>query len=282
MESVALEVSVEGVQGLQLENDAGALQSGKPVPVFGSTPVTGSSLYIGHFELFCKDIETASVTFGWLDKPRVFPDHYCGYPEEPNEADFTIDVEALDTRELDRWIRLGTGVSLLPLHHPIRLAEEYATLDVLSGGRLEYGVGRGFLRYALDVFGIDESESPGRYREAAEIILAAWTAEGPFSYRGEFFDVVDYEFFPKPLQQPHPPIYASAVLTPESFVWTAEKGLHLATACFVPDKEGVQAGIALYRKTLEAAGHDPASRDVADNVRNWPKAAPKNSWFLPI
>jgi alkanesulfonate monooxygenase SsuD/methylene tetrahydromethanopterin reductase-like flavin-dependent oxidoreductase (luciferase family) len=162
-----------------------------------------------------------------------------------------------------RRIRLGTGVSLLPLHHPLRLAEEYATLDVLSGGRLEYGIGRGFLRYALDVFGIDESESPARYREAAEIIVAAWTAKGPISYRGEFSDVVDYEFFPAPLQKPHPPIYASAVLTPESYVWTAEKGFHLATACFVPNKEGVREGIALYRETLEAAGHDPASRDVA-------------------
>jgi alkanesulfonate monooxygenase SsuD/methylene tetrahydromethanopterin reductase-like flavin-dependent oxidoreductase (luciferase family) len=162
-----------------------------------------------------------------------------------------------------RRIRLGTGVSLLPLHHALRLAEEYATLDVLSGGRLEYGIGRGFLRYALDVFGIDESESPARYREAAEIIVAAWTAKGPISYRGEFSDVVDYEFFPAPLQKPHPPIYASAVLTPESYVWTAEKGFHLATACFVPNKEGVREGIALYRETLEAAGHDPASRDVA-------------------
>ncbi len=160
-------------------------------------------------------------------------------------------------------IRLGTGVSLLPIHHPIRLAEEYATLDVLSGGRLEYGVGRGFLRYALDVFGIDEDESHARYHEAAEIIRRAWTSKGPFSHEGRFWKLEDYEFFPPPLQSPHPPIYASAVLTPESYVWTARMGFHLATACFVPNREGIRDGIALYRKTLQETGVEPATREVA-------------------
>jgi alkanesulfonate monooxygenase SsuD/methylene tetrahydromethanopterin reductase-like flavin-dependent oxidoreductase (luciferase family) len=160
-------------------------------------------------------------------------------------------------------IRLGTGVSLLPIHNPIRLAEEYATLDVLSGGRLEYGVGRGFLRYALDLFGIDEDESHERYREALQIIRRAWTHEKPFSFEGRFWDLKDYQFFPPPLQKPHPPIYASATLTPESFVWTAEMGLHLATACFVPRKEGVRDGIRLYRRTLEESGRDVRELEVA-------------------
>lgn len=159
-------------------------------------------------------------------------------------------------------IRLGTGVSLLPVHHPIRLAEEYATLDVLSGGRFEYGIGRGFLRYALDLFGIDEDESHDRYHEAAALIVEAWTRKEPFSFDGRFWSLSDYEFFPKPLQQPHPPIYASAVLTPESYVWTAEMGFNLATACFVPNREGIRAGVELYRKTLEQRGLDPASRSV--------------------
>lgn len=160
-------------------------------------------------------------------------------------------------------IRLGTGVSVLPIHNPIRLAEEYATLDVLSGGRLEYGVGRGFLRYALDLFGVEEDESTGRYREALEIILRAWSEKGLISHQGEFWSFEDYQFFPPPLQEPHPPIYASATRTPESFKWTASKGLHLATACFVPDKASVRDGIRLYRQTLEDSGHDPQAFDVA-------------------
>ena len=99
-------------------------------------------------------------------------------------------------------IRLGTGVSLLPIHHPVRLAEEYATLDVLSGGRLEYGVGRGFLRYALDLFGIDEDESHERYREALTLLLRAWSHREPFSFEGKFWSLEDYQFFPPPAQQP--------------------------------------------------------------------------------
>lgn len=160
-------------------------------------------------------------------------------------------------------IRLGTGVSLLPIHNPIRLAEEYATLDVLSGGRLEYGVGRGFLRYALDLFGVEEDESHERYREALQLILRAWTSREPFSFEGRFWNVSDYQFFPPPIQAPHPPIYASATLTPESFVWTANHGFNLATACFVPNKQGVRSGIELYRKTLEESGRDPRSLEVA-------------------
>jgi len=160
-------------------------------------------------------------------------------------------------------IRLGTGVSLLPIHNPIRLAEEYATLDNLSGGRLEYGVGRGFLRYALDLFGIEEGESTERYREALEIILKAWTSPAPFDHHGKFWQLEDYQFFPPPLQQPHPPVFASATLTPESFEWTAQRGLHLATACFVPNKQGVRDGIQLYRETLEDSGLDATGLDVA-------------------
>ena len=89
-------------------------------------------------------------------------------------------------------IRLGTGVSLLPIHNPIRLAEEYATLDILSGGRLEYGVGRGFLRYALDLFGVEEDESHERYREALELILKAWTSRESFDFEGRFWNCLLY------------------------------------------------------------------------------------------
>lgn len=183
--------------------------------------------------------------------------HYCAYSFGAPA------VLATAAAARTRRIRLGTGVSLLPIHHPIRLAEEYATLDLLSGGRLEYGVGRGFLRYALDLFGIDEDESTERYREALDLILRAWTSRAPFSFEGRFWNVRDYAFFPPPRQQPHPPIYASATLTPESFVWTAERGFHLATACFVPNKQGVKTGIELYREMLEQSGHDPATREVA-------------------
>ncbi len=86
--------------------------------------------------------------------------HYSGY------SFGSPSVIAMAAAARTRRIRLGTGVSLIPLHHPIRLAEEYAMLDVLSGGRL----GRGFLKYSHDVFGIDEHENHERYREGTDFI----------------------------------------------------------------------------------------------------------------
>lgn len=126
--------------------------------------------------------------------------HYSGY------SFGSPPVIAMAAAGRTKKIRLGTGVSLIPLNHPIRLAEEYAMLDVLSGGRLEYGIGRGFLKYSHLIFGIDEDENHARYHEGTDIIVKAWTSQGPFSYDGDFWKLQDYTFFPKPLQQPHPPV----------------------------------------------------------------------------
>src|SRR3984893_10439444 len=106
--------------------------------------------------------------------------HYSGY------SFGAPSVIAMAAAARTRRIRLGTGVSLIPLHHPLRLAEEYAMLDVLSGGRLEYGIGRGFLNYAYDLMGVERSESFDRFREGTDLIIAAWTATKPFSFQGKF------------------------------------------------------------------------------------------------
>jgi alkanesulfonate monooxygenase SsuD/methylene tetrahydromethanopterin reductase-like flavin-dependent oxidoreductase (luciferase family) len=163
-----------------------------------------------------------------------------------------------------RRLRLGTGVSLVPLHHPLRLAEEYAMLDVLSNGRLEYGIGRGFLNYAYQIMGVDRAQSFERFREGTDLIIKAWTASGPFSFEGKFWQLEDYRlFFPTPVQKPHPPIYASGTMSQESYLYAGTRGLHLCTAFFIPDKEAVRSNIALYRKTLAEHGYDPSQRDVA-------------------
>jgi alkanesulfonate monooxygenase SsuD/methylene tetrahydromethanopterin reductase-like flavin-dependent oxidoreductase (luciferase family) len=183
--------------------------------------------------------------------------HYSGY-SFGNPA-----MIALAAASRTKRLRLGTGVSLIPLHHPLRLAEEYAMLDVLSGGRLEYGVGRGFLSYAYDLFNINLAESHERYHEGIELIIKAWTAAGPFSFDGGFWKLRDYEFFPKPVQKPHPPIFAAGAGTPTSFIWAGQKGLDLCTALFAPDKSLLTNGLNSYRETLAANGYDPALRTVA-------------------
>ena len=161
-------------------------------------------------------------------------------------------------------IRLGTGVSLIPLNNPIRLAEEYAMLDVISGGRLEYAIGRGVLKYDYDIMGLDESESYARFREGTDLILKAWTAAGPFSHEGRFWKLTDYSLFPPPVQKPHPPIFSSAAVSPESYAWAGAMGFNLCATFFfpIPPSEMLH-NIELYRGALVGHGFDPHDRIIS-------------------
>lgn len=102
-------------------------------------------------------------------------------------------------------IRVGLGVLLLPLGNPIRIAEEIATLDHISRGRLDLGIGRGTFPEHHDAFLSPYPESRGRFEEYLEIILKAWSTE-QFSFEGEHYRCYDLSVRPKPYQQPHPPI----------------------------------------------------------------------------
>jgi len=124
-----------------------------------------------------------------------------------------------------RRIRIGTAVTLLPLHHPLSCAEQAATADILSGGRLEFGVGRGSIPSQFHGFRVAVSENRARFDEALEIIRRAWTRER-FSYRGRFYQVEDVAVVPRPLQRPHPPIRV-AVHTAESFAHIGDLGLSI-------------------------------------------------------
>ena len=94
-------------------------------------------------------------------------------------------------------------MTLLPLTNPVKTAEEYAMLDVLSGGQFDFGVGRGILRDEYDLFGINANESQGRYHEALDVILQAWTQD-EVTFNGKHFKVDRVKTLPKPVQQPHP------------------------------------------------------------------------------
>src|SRR5262249_17353037 len=112
-----------------------------------------------------------------------------------------------------RRIRIGTAVTLLPLHHPLSCAEQAATADLLSGGRLELGVGGGSTPPQSHGSRVPTADTRARFDEALAIIRLAWTRER-FSYHGRFHDVDDLAVVPKPLQRPHPPIRVG-VHTPE-------------------------------------------------------------------
>src|SRR3989475_10419692 len=150
-------------------------------------------------------------------------------------------------------IRVGTAVTLLPLHHPLACAEQAATADVLSGGRLEFGVGRGSIPSQFHGFRVPVAENRARFDEALEIIRLAWTQER-FSYRGEFYQVEDLAVVPRPVQQPHPPSRV-AVHTAASFAHIDDLGLPIYSGTTTTPLPQLREYMAIYREHLAAAGH---------------------------
>ena len=134
----------------------------------------------------------------------------------------SINVMATHVAARTRHLRIGMAVSLAAFYHPLRLAEEVAMIDVLSGGRVNWGAGRGFDRLEFDTFGVPVEESSDRFRECVEIVLAAWRQE-QVSYQGRFWSYEGIEVLPKPLQSPHPPVWLAAS-SPDSIRRAAEKG----------------------------------------------------------
>jgi len=119
-------------------------------------------------------------------------------------------------------LRIGMAVSLAPFYNPLRLAEEVALLDVLSGGRVNWGAGRGFERSEFAAFGIPGEESAPRFHETVDIVLKAWTNQ-LLTYEGRFYKYDGVEVLPKPLQTPHPPVWVAASSLP-AIEWAASQG----------------------------------------------------------
>ncbi|OZM77104.1 LLM class flavin-dependent oxidoreductase [Pseudonocardia sp. MH-G8] len=106
-------------------------------------------------------------------------------------------------------VRLGTAVSVLPLHHPLRFAEAAATADQLSGGRIDLGIGRGYQPGEFRGFGVDIAEKNAMFDEALEVLRLVWSADGPASHSGTYFSFEDAAPQPRPFQQPHPPLWVA-------------------------------------------------------------------------
>jgi alkanesulfonate monooxygenase SsuD/methylene tetrahydromethanopterin reductase-like flavin-dependent oxidoreductase (luciferase family) len=158
-----------------------------------------------------------------------------------------------------RRLRIGTAVSLAAFYHPLRLAEEVALLDVLSGGRVNWGAGRGFAAIEFAAFGVPAAESASRFREAVDIVLRAWTEER-LTYEGEHFRFTDIEVLPKPAQRPHPPVWMAA--TSESAIeWAASQGHSILMD---PHSSLRDLGVKrrLYAERLAAGGFSAAGRDI--------------------
>ena len=123
-------------------------------------------------------------------------------------------------------IRLGTAVVVLPWHNPALLAEQVATLDVLSGGRVELGVGRGYRKAEFDAFCVPMDEAWERFDECLDFLVQAWSRDGRFSFEGKYWRYKDVVVEPAPMQRPHPPIWMAAG-SPESIERVAENNYNL-------------------------------------------------------
>jgi alkanesulfonate monooxygenase SsuD/methylene tetrahydromethanopterin reductase-like flavin-dependent oxidoreductase (luciferase family) len=123
-------------------------------------------------------------------------------------------------------LRLGPLVMLLNFYHPLRAFEEIAMLDQISGGRVEFGIGRGGSPVELGFFGVEAAEAQGRYLESTDVVVQAM-AGGTLNYHGRYFDLQDVPISLSPVQLPHPPLWVGA-MQPETAMWAAEHDVNIA------------------------------------------------------
>lgn len=154
-------------------------------------------------------------------------------------------------------IRLGTAVTLLPLHNPVKMAEDAATLDVLSNGRLEFGVGRGATPVYFAGYNVPQEESRERFEESLEVILRGWTSER-LSYQGKYFRVRDVRLTPQPVQKPYPPIRIAAN-SPDTFAIAGQLGLPIFASPLINPPDKLREYLGVHRNTLKGGG----KQDVA-------------------
>ena len=153
-----------------------------------------------------------------------------------------------------RSIRLGTAVLVPPLHHPVHLAEDTATLDVVSGGRLDLGFGRGTAGYEYSGYNVDQGESQERFQETIGIVQGLWTTPD-YSYEGKYFSVNRANLVPPPVQEPHPPIYIAATRTLTTLEYVVSTGHPLICGVVLDHDDAMDLCNRFVRLSREA-GHD--------------------------
>src|SRR2546426_920073 len=152
-----------------------------------------------------------------------------------------------------RHMRIGIAVQVLPLSHPLRLAEDVATVDHLSKGRLDFGVGRSGLPDHYRSFNIPYDESRDRFTETLEVLLKAWTQDR-FTHEGKYFQFRDVCVIPKPYQKPHPPIRVAAT-TAETYGMVGRMGLPIFIAVRTTSIADLGRNIGGYHEAWRDAGH---------------------------
>src|SRR5579871_3872441 len=164
-------------------------------------------------------------------------------------------------------IRLGCAISILPLRHPVQTAEDYAMVDVASGGRLEFGMGLGNADIDYRVYGLPRAESRERFEEAAGVIQGMWSHD-VYGHTGKFWTFEDVTLLPRPVQRPHPPMWVAGT-SAASLGWAGRHGFNIMTVSHPFPPEQVRAGVQAWRQGLAEVGIDPATRHSKLHVRVW-------------
>ncbi len=149
-------------------------------------------------------------------------------------------------------LRVGSAVIVLPWHNPVLLAEQAATLDLVSGGRFDFGIGKGYRHNEFTGFGVPPAEADARFEEAIEIMTRSFRSRQRFSHRGRFWQFEDIVVEPPPAQQPHPPYWVAAARD-ASIRRAAARGFNLILDQYAAP-EVIGERIALYRREREAHG----------------------------
>ncbi len=203
-------------------------------------------------------------------------------------------VLAAAVAERTKKIAIGTAVVVVPFNHPLRTASDFALVDILSEGRLKFGVGRAYQPHEFTGLGLPMEESRAMYTEGLALIRKAWT-EQRITHDGRFWQVPEpTEVLPKPVQRPHPPIYQAAI-SPESFEAAARDGLHVQLAAPFTYRiyreqwmDRLEASLAGYQEQLMAHGNAPEAPErmflvpfFVDETTEWARERyrPHVEWF---
>jgi alkanesulfonate monooxygenase SsuD/methylene tetrahydromethanopterin reductase-like flavin-dependent oxidoreductase (luciferase family) len=177
-------------------------------------------------EVYARGIEQAQAAESLGFRNTWLGEHHFstyGYLSRP--VQLATYIAAKTTR-----LRVGTAVIVVPLHHPLLIAEEIAMLDILSGGRLDIGLGRGYQRYEFERFGLKLDSGGERWDESIDVLLKALEGK-PFSYEGKVFKIPETTIYPQPTQKPHPPIWITAQ-SPYAVEAAVRRGFNVLTGGF--------------------------------------------------
>lgn len=212
--------------------------------------MAGDSLTLSHFLDYVQTAERVG-----FQNLFVVEHHFTGAGQISASLNLLAYVAAKTTT-----LRLGTAVMVLPWHNPALLAEQAATVDVLSEGRLDFGIGRGYRPNEFHGFCMPMEEAQARYEECVAFLKQAWTTEDRFSFEGCWHQYKDVVIEPAPIQRPHPPIWKAA-----SSIASAEEAGRAGFAMLLDQLIPVETAatrVKAYRRAREDCGLDPQGGNV--------------------